>query len=287
MKLFSKKIKKTKEIYKVVALGNTGVGKSSLLNMLGNTNEFQVGEDAHSHTKDVESKVKYFLGDSNEIQLCLIDTQGLYDPSGDQRDMENIRDMVTTIRRHKSINMFLYCVEESNPRFTTYIQDTITLFDNIFPNFLDHALLVFNKAKLKHVKNRESLVNQWNDRFTQVFGLPADKQVKCIFLDSNVPSDKQKFHDDQIEKFKNILISKRTRCDVLHIEPKSTLRVKLKETMMRLRQELEENRKIIEEREKYFMEKEAKRVKWKRNLIIAGGSSGGALSLIIILAIVF
>jgi putative ribosome biogenesis GTPase RsgA len=43
--------KPTKEFYTIVALGNTGVGKSSLLNMLGDTNEFQVGEGANAQTK--------------------------------------------------------------------------------------------------------------------------------------------------------------------------------------------------------------------------------------------
>ena len=38
MKIFSrKKSNKREQVYNVVALGNTGVGKSSLLNMLANT----------------------------------------------------------------------------------------------------------------------------------------------------------------------------------------------------------------------------------------------------------
>ncbi len=65
MKLFSKKLK-PKPIYKIVALGNTGLGTSQ--------------------TRQVHSKVKFFLGDPKEINLCLIDTQGLFDTSGESTE---------------------------------------------------------------------------------------------------------------------------------------------------------------------------------------------------------
>lgn len=286
--LFSRR-PKTKPIYKIVALGNTGVGKSSLLNMLGNTNEFKVGEDAASQTREVDSKIKFYLGDPNEIKLCLIDTQGLFDPSGDKRDMENIRNMVNSIRRHKSINLFLYCVDEMNPRFTSYIQDTITLFDSIFPNFMEHMVLVFNKSRLENIKNRAMLINQWNDKFTQVLGLPANKEIPCIFLDSEISSEKQKEYDDQIEKLKNIITSKKKVCDVIHIKPKSTVRVKLREDLVRLKDDIERHRILIENIEKEILEIREKRKLCKKKMLIIGGSTGGtaAVGIIIIMMIFF
>jgi GTPase SAR1 family protein len=286
MRLFSKKLK-SKPIYKIVALGNTGVGKSSLLNMLGNTNEFQVGEDSTSQTRQVDSKVKFFLGDPKEIKLCLIDTQGLFDTSGDQQDMENIRNMVTSIRRHKSIHLFFYCVDEMNPRFTTYIQDTITLFDSIFPNFMDHMVLVFNKSRLTNIKNREMLINQWKDKFSRVFGLPINKEIPFVFLDSNVSSNEQKSHDDQAEILKNIIISKKKACDVIHIEPKCTVRVKLREELVRLKDDIERHRKLIENIEKEIMASRRKTNKYRKKLLIICGSTGGTVVGFIIVLIVF
>ncbi len=286
MKLFSKKLK-PKPIYKIVALGNTGVGKSSLLNMLGNTNEFQVGEDSTSQTRQVHSKVKFFLGDPKEINICLIDTQGLFDTSGDQQDMENIRNMVTSIRRHKTIHLFLYCVDEMNPRFTTYIQDTITLFDSIFPNFMDHMVLVFNKSRLTNTKNREMLTNQWKDKFSRVFGLPIDKEIPFVFLDSSVPSNEQMSHDDQAEILKNIIISKKKYCDVIHIEPKCTVRVKLREELVRLKDDIERHRKLIENIEKEIMASRRKTNKYRKKLFIICGSTGGTVVGFIIVLIVF
>ena len=284
--IFSRR-SKIEPIYKIVAIGNTGVGKSSLLNMLGNTNEFQVGENATSQTKEVDSRIKFLLGDPNEIKLCLIDTQGLFDPSGDKRDMENIRSMVTSIRRHKNINLFLYCVDELNPRFTSYIQDTITLFDSIFPNFMDHMVLVFNKSRLSNTKNRQMLVNQWNDKFTQVFGPPAKKEIPCIFLDSEVPSENQKKHDDQIEKLKSILISKKKVCDVIHIEPKSTLRVKLREDLVLLKEDIERHRLLIEKIEKEILERRGKTRLCKKKILIFGGTTGGTAVVGLIVILVF
>ena len=66
---------KLKEIYNIVVLGNTGVGKSSLLNMLGGKDDaFEVGDNPESVTQYSNSKVLRFMGKESNIPLRLIDT---------------------------------------------------------------------------------------------------------------------------------------------------------------------------------------------------------------------
>ena len=274
MKDILKRFSNEKKTYNICALGNTGVGKSSLLNMLGNVQvdeKFEVGAGANAQTNEVECKYKTFLGDPSEINLCLVDTQGLWDPLGDQKDIQNIRSMVTAMRRLKTIDLFLYCIEETNPRFTSYIQETITLFDSIFPDFLDHTVLVFNKSDKEKEMQREKLANQWNDTFKRVFGLPNDKEIQCFFLNSNVAASKQLEYDNQAGKLKEYLIHKKTECDVILIEPKQTVRGKLKEEMERLQKELEEQRLVVKKQEEELIREKKKRDKLKKTVAIAGG----------------
>ena len=256
--------------------------------MLGNMNEFPVGQGANAQTREVDSKFKQFLGDPKEIKLCLVDTQGLCDPDGDEKDIENIREMVQTIRRLQKVDLFLYCAEEVNPRFTPYIQETVSLFDAIFPDFLEHMALVFNKSSTKNIKNRDKLTNQWNDKFKRDFELPLDRELPTFFFDSNVPASEQMSYDDQASKFKEYLINKKTSCDVVFIEPKPTARVALKEELERLKKDLEEKRKELEASEKLRIDEKKKADKFKKNLMIAGGSSGGTAAVgIVLLLIIF
>ena len=114
-------------------LGNTGVGKSSLLNMLaGNQDAFIVGERACSERQLTVYKEFKFMGKPDGIKLRLVDTQGLSDSGGDTKDMDHIKNMVARIRELETIDLFLLCLDGMNPRFTAYVQSTISLFARHF-----------------------------------------------------------------------------------------------------------------------------------------------------------
>ena len=134
------------EIYNVVVLGNTGVGKSSLLNMFaGNETAFKVGHNALSETQFTTHEVYHLMGKEDYPKTRLVDTQGLSDTGGDKSDMSHIVDMVKQIKELKEIDLFLLCLDGSNPRLTQYVKSIIILFRDIFPDFLSHTVLVFNK----------------------------------------------------------------------------------------------------------------------------------------------
>ena len=76
-----------KYIYNIAVLGNTGVGKSGLLNMFaGEENAFKVGKSVNSETKQTTHQIRTYNSKSDGIMLRLIDTQGLAD--GDGPDVE-------------------------------------------------------------------------------------------------------------------------------------------------------------------------------------------------------
>jgi predicted GTPase len=114
-------------IFNIEVLGNTGVGKSSLCNMLAyNQNAFKVGDEGTSQTQLTSEtqltvyKEFKFMGKPDGIKLRLVDTQGLSDTGGDTKDMQHIKNMVERIRELETIDLFLLCLDGMNPRFTAY-----------------------------------------------------------------------------------------------------------------------------------------------------------------------
>jgi tRNA U34 5-carboxymethylaminomethyl modifying GTPase MnmE/TrmE len=245
---------KLKEIYNMVVLGNTGVGKSSLLNMLGGKDDaFEVGDNTESVTQYSNSKVLRFMGKESNILLRLIDTQGLSDTGGDTTDMVHIKNMVDTIRKLESIDLFLICLDGTNPRFTSYVQDTISLFSQIFPDFLFHSVLVFNKWTTPDMSKLSEQKSQYQQLFKKVYEI---QNIPCFFIDSWYNKKMLRDNDDgiptvrelhpniqartnsQIIELATYLILKETMCDVRSIEPKDTLLTSLENEKKATQEEL-------------------------------------------------
>ncbi len=276
------------KIYNVCALGNTGVGKSAFLNMLaGIRDAFLVGESAHSQTQLTESKIFKFDNKEDQIDLRLIDTQGLSDTGGERVDMEHIQNMVEMIRKLEYIDLFIICLDGQNPRFTPYIKETINLFRNIFPNFLDHSVIVFNKwntAKLE--QSRNTYQSEYQQLFQVEFQL--ERLIPCYFIDSYYnlkilrenPLDgtiaEMYLHPNIQERTRaqvigliNYLINKNTSCDVREIKPEETERTK-ERTLAN--EENEKLKKRIEEERKFHEHQ-------LENLRSRNGRSGGGFSI--------
>ena len=170
-------------IYNIVVLGNAGVGKSSLLNMFaGDENAFEVGETARSVTQVASSKVYRFMNECDGLLVRLIDTQGLADSAGEREDLKNIKSMVQYIRTLGYIDLFLVCFDGLNPYFTSYSRSAVELFSAIFPDFLAHSAIVFNKWSMS-LERTNSLRNQYQNIFRTDYNLTF--LVPCYFIDSN------------------------------------------------------------------------------------------------------
>ena len=245
---------KLKDIYNIVVLGNTGVGKSSLLNMFAGSEAFEVGDNAVSETQIASAKVYKFMGKDDGIQLRLIDTQGLSDTGGDSKDMAHIKNMVDYIKTLEEIDMFLICFDGQNPRFTSYAQSTISLFSQIFPDFLFHSALVFNKWIFADANKAINLKKQYQTKFKADYGID---NIPCYFIDSFFNRKMLRDNDDgsqtvrelhpriqertrvQVIELVNYLILKENVCDVRKIEPKDTEQTALVKEKDQAKQDLE------------------------------------------------
>ena len=171
-----------KKTYNVVTLGSTGVGKSALLNMIAGRDVFTVGDRATSETQASSSNTCKFNG---MFELRLFDTRGTSDSDG--------ADMVDHIRQFDTIDLFILCFDGMNPRFTSYIQNTISHFRQIFPDFLYHTVLVFNKWTQPDEEKRDALVKEYQEMFKRKY--LVDK-MSCFFIDSFANKEMLRYNED-------------------------------------------------------------------------------------------
>ena len=162
--------------------------------------------------------------------------------------------MVSRTRELKHIDLFLLCVQETNPRFSGNVKETISLFNETFSHFFDNVVLIFNKAMNPDPEKQDTIRKEYQDRFYKDY---KKEHISCFFIDSfyklkikrynnstgkreecELHPDIQRITHDQVIKLKNYLVSKLTRCDVVNVEPKVTQMTRLKEEIEALRQEI-------------------------------------------------
>jgi len=230
-------------MYNIVVLGNTGMGKSSLLNMLaGNQDAFIVGDRAYSETQLTIFKEFRLMGKPDGLKLRLVDTQGLSDSGGDTKDMDHIKNMVARIRELETIDLFLLCLDGK------------------------HTVLVFNKWISPKSVQKLILKNEYQELVRNHFSF---SNIPCFFIDSFFNLKMLRDNDDgtQTERYLHYSIQERTqteinalithltlksnKCNVKKIIPQNTVTYqKEQEILARLHQiQVEkENREREEER---------------------------------------
>ena len=255
-----------KKSYNVVVLGNTGVGKSALLNMIAGRDAFSVGDRATSETQASASTTCTFNG---ICELRLFDTQGQSDSTGDAKDMQHITNMVDYIRQFDKIDLFILCFDGTNPRFTAYIQSAISLFRKIFPDFLFHTVLVFNKWTQPSEEKRAKQEREYQEIFRRQYWI---EQMPCYFIDSFANREMLRDNDDgsqsvralhpnikdrtktQVNALIGYLLLKGNSCNVSHIQVQDTELTAARKELESLRNELERMRNENEENERRLKE---------------------------------
>ena len=251
-------------IFNIVVLGNTGVGKSSLMNMFAqNENLFVVGHSAASETQLASVKECLFLGKEGNFRMRLIDTQGLSDTGGDKKDMDHIKNMVDIIRQLEYIDLFIICFDGTNPRFTAYAQGTVSLFSQIFPDFLAHSVILFNKWKTPDETKRANLEREYQKKINDDFHYP---NIPVYFVDSHFYLKEKRWSDEgelvesylhpniqarslsKVIQLGTYINLKSTRCDVKNIKPANTAITDLKLQSEEAKVKLEQERVAFEQK---------------------------------------
>ena len=144
-KLTKEEILKAKE-NGFILIGKTGVGKTSLLNLIYGNNVGKVGYSTNSETKiSTEYYIKNKIGDKF-IYFCIIDTPGLYDTDGEEIDkIQTDKINILISENDIKIKGLLFLSNFQNERFDASEQLSLIKYNSIFPlkDFWKHMVIIF------------------------------------------------------------------------------------------------------------------------------------------------
>ena len=188
---------------RIVILGATGVGKSSLANVMVGRDKnfnganfrdgcFKVKAGLTSVTKKTCADQGYWLGDVNKERFTVIDTPGFGDSL--LAEEKTIEDLVTTLRDQiRYVHVFIIAFKQNDNRMTNSLRSMISLFEKMFgKKFWDNAILeVLASVQTYFTKNNIEIfqATHWNH------GEDAER----IRMDSD-PSITQKFWTDEFNR---------------------------------------------------------------------------------------
>ena len=125
-------------------IGLTGSGKSMTANSLCGEQKFSVSGGTESETTAFDGALTRWFNEPNEDPVIVIDTPGIGDSKG--RDTKHIAEMVVGLKNVGYAHAFLIVVNSADPRLSDQLQETLTLFSQMFsPEFFRNALLVFTR----------------------------------------------------------------------------------------------------------------------------------------------
>ena len=150
-KLGGKKMTDNNEL-KIVLIGATGQGKSQLGNFILRSNEedetefFKVGDRDKSETDKIRSQSSNVEG----MNVTIVDTPGLHDTAGEDKDQSHMEDIVNKFKADNSIDGIIYVFNFKNPRITTEHQE---LLEDLIKMFSEEVL----KKRLKVITTNRSV----------------------------------------------------------------------------------------------------------------------------------
>jgi predicted GTPase len=170
----------------LAAIGQTGAGKSELLNAYLQKTAFEVNDDPDSCTMITSAAENVVLG----IRRTAIDTQGIDDTQG--VDAEHVQQMVSFLKVWKhGVNAFAIVINVHADRFDQGTQKLIKLIHQFFnnPRFWDQVCIVFTMCYSYATINKEVKRTRYRDEVLKLVrgcqGAAATQpQLPVFFVDS-------------------------------------------------------------------------------------------------------
>ena len=137
------------------AIGITGEGKSSFLNILSGKNKFSISSKGNSETQTVQHVSFSFNGTS----FVAIDTPGLDDSVDNSKKIKDLKRLISV---YPTLKCLLIVKKYNNFRLSLSIQESIKVFMEAFPkkNFWDHVIVINTFSNPNDESFREYFENE-------------------------------------------------------------------------------------------------------------------------------
>jgi len=193
---------------RILVLGQTGVGKSSLSNVLlgrdkeykNNNNRgcFYVGQGSEGVTTQTCANSGNYLGKQEVGPVTLIDTPG-FGAHKWEAEREIVEELVDVLKNQvKFVHVFVIAMDGSKERYTHQMNTMLKLFGDIFSNrFWKNVMIVGTKWSFdsaseakRAAKKPVKTVDSWsNDKRTtlrenQKNRIPAEAKLQTVFIDT-------------------------------------------------------------------------------------------------------
>jgi len=199
---------------RIVIIGETGVGKSSLANsLLGRSHQYDgTGFDDGCFKVAWKNDDKpggvittatchdsgHYLGDESNPKVTVIDTPGFGDEM--EAEVQTINGLVDVLKNQiKEVDVFVICFRESNVRMTKAMKNMLNLFQQMFgKKFWDNAIFEATRwnhntrnVKKRIANNRPVTEENWTKQFNTILEneLGVTRKLGSVFIDSHYNSD--------------------------------------------------------------------------------------------------
>lgn len=158
------------ELSSIIILGETGTGKSTFINNLCQKPKCKVGLGLESETEEVMG----INCDGEFNDIFMIDTPGLNDSNGEERDEKNIYLMNDFIKNHPRIKGIIILLKFTDNKLTGSIKKSLKIFYNMFPinNFWSHVIIIFSHFyDMNHdekIKRKNKLIENYEKEFKKI-----------------------------------------------------------------------------------------------------------------------
>ena len=202
-------------ITKILLLGETGVGKSSLGNYIIGKKEFLSRGGARRVTTQIGGKISER---EQYKDIFIIDTPGSQDT--ELEDSHYLEELKNNFKdRNAGVRAILMLISFQNPRFTDYLQKQIRIYCNLFliEDFWEHVSIVFTKAYyytpktdfdsikqdlesdnglinliMDYIKEETEKINESKKNDTDFKKIKAPCKLPVFFIDSTLEIEEKK-----------------------------------------------------------------------------------------------
>ena len=186
----------TSDEYTCIVLGETGVGKSSFINGITNTNNCKVGDEGKACTiKFKIAKTRY-----NSSQYSFIDTPGLNDAKGDEKNINEIKNGLSEYPKFRCI---LILLKFQDTRLNATTVNNLKIFMNCFPTkkFWEHVFIVRTHADRSARGFKRDLEKIKGEVVKSINNYDDFKDFKNFMINKNIdlPEKIDEFYVDNVK----------------------------------------------------------------------------------------